>query len=233
MSETIEECRARIRDIVAGPGRSSRWITKHLEFDDPDWCLIYPFVWEQDHYPKYRTSRSAMKNWPVHRLMCEYRHGPPPTPQHHSAHSCDRGTEGCVNPMHVSWKTASENQAERHAKGFTPRSKLTPEDVDQIRALEGRERPIDIARKFGVSLRNVRFILSGQAWRSDGPYSRRIFSADEVIAIRRLKGTARVTDIAKQFNANWSQIDRIVNRKTYLWVPESADEAPPPHHSIP
>lgn len=226
MTETIDECRARIRDIVAGPGKSSRWITKHLDHADEDWCLIYPFVWEQDHYPKYRTSRSAMKNWPVHRLMCEYRHGPPPTPQHHSAHSCDRGTKGCVNPMHVSWKTPSQNQSERHANGFTPRSKLTAEDVDQIRSLEGRERPADIARKFGVTLRNVRLILAGQAWRSDGPYNRRIFTADEVIAIRQLKGKVFARVVAEQYNASHSQISNIMNLATYRWVPESGDEAP-------
>lgn len=222
MSETIEECRTRIREIVAGPGKSSRWITKHLDYADDDWCLIYPFAWEQDHYPKYRTSRSGMKNWPVHRLMCEYRNGHPPTTQHHSAHSCDRGTEGCVNPMHVSWKTPGENQLERKRAGSN--RKITPEIADQILARKGIDRPIDLARQFGVSLRNVRFIHAGKAWQSDQFRNRRVFTADEVIAIRSKYGQLRIKDLADEYGANWMQIDRIVKRETYKWVPESVDE---------
>jgi hypothetical protein len=229
MTETIEECRARIREIVAGPGKSSRWITKNLDYEDRDWCLIYPFAWEQDHYPKYSTTRGDAMNRPVHRIMCEYRNGPPPTPEHHSAHSCNRGTEGCVNPWHVSWKTPTENQLDRSAMGPRSFSKLTVAQVDQIRELQGRERPIDLARKFGVSLRNIRLILSGQAWTSEAFRGRRIFTADEVIAIRALKGKTMMKDVAKDYGANWSQISRIMNRESYKWVDESVDEAPASH----
>ena len=135
MSETLEETRARIRALVSGPGKTSRWILKHLDYADEDWCLIYPFAWEEGAYPKWASTKPS---YVIHRLMCEYRHGLPPTPEHHSAHSCNRGVEGCVNGMHVSWKTASQNQLDRKSDG--PRAKLTVADVDQIRALKDRAR---------------------------------------------------------------------------------------------
>lgn len=214
MSETLEETRARIRAIVSGPGKTSRWITKHLDYADGDWCLIYPFAWEEDHYPKYRSTSTGMKNMPVHRMMCEYRHGEPPTPKHHSAHSCNRGVEGCVNQMHVSWKTASENQLDRNYHG--PRNKLIVADVDQIRALKDRARPIDIAKQFNVSLRNVRFILSGQAWQSEAYRGRRIFTADEVRAIRMTPWEEMTsTQWAAKFGVSRSKIVRIRTGASY------------------
>lgn len=216
MSETLEETRARIRAHVSGPGKTSRWITKHLDYTDEDWCLIYPFSWEEGAYPKYRNSTGG-KNWVLHRLMCEYRHGAPPSPQHHSAHSCNRGVEGCVNQMHVSWKTASENQFDRGlSEGPRQRTKLTVEEVDQIRALKDRARPIDIAKQFNVSLRNVRFILSGQAWQSEAFRGRRIFTADEVRAIRMTPWEEMTsTQWAAKFGVPRSRIVRIRTGASY------------------
>ncbi|MCS3948944.1 hypothetical protein [Bradyrhizobium japonicum] len=80
-------------------------------------------------------------------------------------------------------------------------------------------------RQFKVSLRNVRLIHAGQAWKSEWFRGRRVFTADEVIAIRKLRGKVQALDVAVQFKANRSQIERIMGLKSYLWVPESADEA--------
>jgi hypothetical protein len=229
MSETLEETRARIRAFVSGPGKTSRWITKHLDYADEDWCLIYPFAWEEGAYPKYRKATGG-KNCVLHRLMCEYRHGLPPSPQHHSAHRCNRGIEGCVNGMHVSWKTPAENQLDRKNTGLGTSRKLSPEIADQILARQGIDRPIDLAKRFNVSLRNVRFILAGKAWQSEAFRGRRVFTADEVVEIRRQRGLSSLNTLAKQYDANPSQIDRILHRRSYLWVPEER-ETPP--HSIP
>jgi hypothetical protein len=233
MTETLEETRDRIREFLSGPGKTSRWLTKHLDYDDADWCLVYPFAWEDGAYPKYRSTSTGMRNIVVHRMMCEYRHGPAPTPKHHSAHCCDRGVEGCVNPMHVSWKTAIENQLDKKVTGTRTSRKITPEMADQILARRGIDRPIDLARQYGVSLRNIRLIHAGQAWKSEEFRGRRTFTADEVIAIRALKGKTFVRIVAEKYNAKHTQIDRIMNRQTYRWVPESVDEAPASHHSIP
>lgn len=233
MTETLEETRARIRAMLSGPGKTSRWITKHLEYADEDWCLIYPFAWEDGAYPKYRSTSTGMRNIVLHRMMCEYRHGLAPTPKHHSAHCCDRGVEGCVNPMHVTWKTATENQLDKKNRGVATSRKISPEAANQILARKGIDRPIDLARQFKVSLRNVRLIHAGKAWKSEWFRGRRVFTADEVIAIRKLRGIAFAHDVAVQFNANRSQIERIMARKSYLWVPESVDEIVLPLQSSP
>jgi hypothetical protein len=230
MSETLDEVRARIRELVSGPGKTSRWIMKHLDYADDDWCLIYPFAWEEGAYPKYKR-RVGEKQHVLHRVMCEYRNGVAPTPKHHSAHSCDRGVEGCVNPMHVSWKTPTENQLDRKNTGVGSSRKLTPEIVDQILARKGLDRPIDLAKRFNVSLRNVRFIHAGKAWQSEKFRGRRIFTAEEVHAIRRQKGLVWASKLATQFNCNRSQIDRILGRQSYAWVPEEQISPPVNTHS--
>lgn len=215
MTETLEETRARIRTLVSGPGKTSRWIAKHLDYADEDWCLIYPFAWEEGAYPKYTSAYVSHKV--IHRLMCEYRHGQPPSEKHHSAHCCDRGIEGCVNPMHVSWKTPTENQLDRGGKG-RQRTKLTPGDVDQIRALQGIERPIDLAKKFNVSLRNIRFILSGQAWRSEEFRGRHVFTADEVRAIRMTPWQEKSSkQWAEEFGVSRGTISRIKSGGCYAY----------------
>jgi hypothetical protein len=233
MTETLDETRARIRAFLSGPGKTSRWLTKNLDYEDADWCLIYPFAWEDGAYPKYRSTSTGMRNVVIHRMMCEYRHGLAPTPKHHSAHCCDRGVEGCVNPMHVSWKTAAQNQLDKKIKGLATSRKISPEAANQILARKGIDRPIDLARQFNVSLRNVRLIHGGQAWKSEWFRGRRVFTADEVIAIRKLKGVVMMKDVAEQYGANWSQISRIMNRQTYNWVGESVDEVPRSHSSLP
>ncbi|WP_292637037.1 hypothetical protein [Mesorhizobium sp.] len=49
----------------------------------------------------------------VSRLVCEEVHGPPPSPDHEAAHSCDNGDLGCATKRHLSWKTPKENTADK------------------------------------------------------------------------------------------------------------------------
>src|SRR5687768_13005961 len=44
-------------------------------------CLFWPFSRRQNGYAQL-NQRS------VHRMVCEEKHGPPPTPRHQAAHSC-------------------------------------------------------------------------------------------------------------------------------------------------
>lgn len=209
--ETHEEIRQRIRALVSGRGASSRWITQHLEYAIEDWCLIYPFAWEEDHYPKYKNTIGG-HHYPVHRLMCEYRHGAPPTPSHQSAHSCDRGTKGCVNPMHVSWKTASENQFDRFkGEAKRPRCKISPEDADEIRRLAQIELPKDIAKKFGITVRNVRFVLSGKAWEK----TQRALTRDEVLDIRNRARAVGIGKMAQEYGVHRETIYRVLDGRSY------------------
>jgi hypothetical protein len=120
--------------------------------------------------------------------------------------------------MHVSWKTPSENQFDRSMGLPRRREKLTAEQVDQIKALEGRQRPIDIARQFGTTQRNIRLIFSGQTWR-DPSSKHRHFTEDEVLAIRGAPSTVPTAALVPQYlGANYSQIQRIRTGKSYAWV---------------
>lgn len=133
-----------------------------LKYEGDD-CLLWPFGCGHNGYPSFgRDGKSTY----VHRLMCERRNGPPPTPEHHAAHEC--GNPKCVNEAHLSWKTNSENQHDRsrhgtHANGR--RWKLTPADVAAIRAAPRRRGiKVQLARRFNVSHTTIRQILSGQLW---------------------------------------------------------------------
>lgn len=78
-------------------------------------------------------------------------------------HSC--GNAGCINPLHLRLGTAKDNSDDRDAHGKTakggrlPQTKLSDEDVRQIRA--SNLRGIDIAKQYGISKSCVSNIRSG------------------------------------------------------------------------
>ncbi len=101
------------------------------------------------------------------RVMCTMAHGEPPTPKHHAAHSCGKGHDACVNPNHLDWKTASENQYDRrkhgtHGGGGGRRGKLTPAQWQEIREAKGKVTQAALAAHYGVSDATIRGIQSGR-----------------------------------------------------------------------
>jgi hypothetical protein len=205
---------------LQGSDEARTWILQHADYAN-DWCcLIWPFGRIQSGYAA--VGRDALA---VHRVMCEYRNGPPPTPKHQAAHSCGRGKDGCVNPMHLSWKTNSENQLERYQhSGPTKRAKLTPSQVDEIMALKGRARIADIAKQFGVSDSNIRGIHAGHLWKDTSTRLVRVFTEDEVRLIRSVPASVKnARQFASELNCNMNAIHRIRGGKSYKWVPESDD----------
>lgn len=150
------------------PGSSALmlWIRDHIGHQGEE-CLIWPFGRCQGGYANIGRAGKAIY---VHRLMCERRNGPPPSPTHHAAHSCGKGHEGCVNPCHLSWKTPANNQADRRQHGTLTgrRYRLTPEKVAVIRA--SRDPVLVIAKQFNVTEATIRQIRSGKTWRT-GTYA--------------------------------------------------------------
>ena len=92
-----------------GKGGNYQWIKDHVGHAD-DKCLIWPFSYRWNGYGQ--VGLNGKVRYP-HRIMCELAHGEPPSRKHVAAHSCHNGRGGCVNPRHLSWKTASENILER------------------------------------------------------------------------------------------------------------------------
>lgn len=206
-------------DLLDRPGPGAAWIKLHLNFPHHDFCLIWPFSRIQSGYACFGAENIA-----VHRFMCEYRNGPQPEDKPHAAHSCGRGHEGCVNPWHLDWKSVSENQADRYQhSGLQPRWKLTPAQVDEIRALQGRARVIDIARQFGISDTNVRNIHAGRLWKQDRTDYRQCTHEE----IRKIRSSPEgvvgvVKSLAEEFGVSTSTIYRIKTHESYAHVDSEA-----------
>lgn len=135
-----------------GQGRGYAWLMAHVNHQG-DECLIWPFYRLMPG--GYGTFGHLGELYYAHRYMCEQAHGPAPEGQH-AAHSCGKGSEGCVNPRHLSWKTVSENLKDRRRHGTQAGSKghvshLTDQQIAEIRSLKGKMSQYAIAEKFGVS----------------------------------------------------------------------------------
>jgi DNA-binding transcriptional regulator YiaG len=197
------------------PGRSPlmAWIRDHLSYSGDD-CLTWPFGRDRNGYGS--TVRRGKKVL-AHRYICTIVHGEPPTPKHHAAHSCGKGHEGCVNPRHLSWKTNSENQLDRHQHGTNAKSrtKLTPEQVDEIRSLKGAESTGVTAARFGISEATARHIQSGRA-RPPGKEPPRVLTAEQVQQIRTMGGSNAA--VGRQFGVARNVIWRIRHGRTYKHV---------------
>lgn len=210
-------------DFINGNCRSAEWIREHLDYPRKDWCLLWPFARSRNGYAYVGRSPSVG----VHRIICAHRNGPPPSDAHQAAHSCGNGHIGCVNQWHLSWKTAAENQIERYQhSGITRRAKLTPEQVDEIRALGGRAKINDIAEQFGVSDTNVRHILAGKLWKAESP-RQRVFSAAEIELIRSTSWPEKpAREFANQFGVGINVIHRIRNGLSYKWIGAPEQSSP-------
>lgn len=130
-------------------------------------CLIWPFSRDEEGRARFlKDGRMRIAS----RLVCEEVNGPPPSPDHHAAHECGNAHLGCVAPTHLSWKTRSENEADKLAHGTVARgerngnAKLTEAAVEQIRAEGTTSTNKEIAKKHGVSESAIQAVLAGKRW---------------------------------------------------------------------
>lgn len=144
----------------AAPGEPMNWIIAHQNHQG-DECLIWPYARTDKGYAKYQ-------NRGAYQVMCEIAHGPRPSPEHESAHSCGKGPFACVHPQHLRWATRQENQSDRVEHGTLPvgeewyNARLTSAEIAEIRNLGGQMRQVDIANMFGTSQSHVGRILRRQ-----------------------------------------------------------------------
>ena len=108
----------------------------------------------------------------IHRLVAYAFIGPPPTPRHGVNHIDGDKTNN--RPSNIEWATQSENVSHAYKLGLNPgpdvkgaknpRAKLTPAQVEEIKALRGVEGARVLARRFGVSRSAIQFIHQGKHW---------------------------------------------------------------------
>lgn len=109
-------------------------------------------------------SRGDRRHIPVHRLVCERRHGLHPGMD--TLHSCDN--RACINPEHVTFGTRLQNMGDCSKRGRTsrgikrPNAKLTDSQVLEIR--NSKEIQQRIADRLGISQGIVSDIKARKRW---------------------------------------------------------------------
>lgn len=143
-----------------------RWIEKHSKYEGSD-CLKWPFG-VGDH--GRGTVTISGKTISAPRAMALAAHGDPPTDQHQAAHICGNGHLGCMNPKHLAWKTAAENEADKDVHG-TKRmgtdintSRLTENQVRYIRSQRGLVTGRHLANMFGVTPSAITSVQLRKSW---------------------------------------------------------------------
>ena len=152
-----------------GKGEGIAFLRANVGYAGDD-CLIWPMSRDDKGYAILGLNGKVRK---AARVMCELVKGPPPKPKHEAAHSCGRGKDACVHPMHLSWKTRTENQRDRREHGTAGkgrwghlRHRLTPEQVAEIRAIGAGQTKKALGIAFGVTPSLIAKILNGERWRT-------------------------------------------------------------------
>jgi len=153
--------------IPTAQGEPLRYLEEVVLAYEGDECLTWPY---NRTNRGYGITAYQGRQHIVSRLVCERANGPPPNVKYEAAHSCGRGTQGCVTKAHLSWKTRTENQADRLAHGTHNRgersgsAKLRENEVREIRALRGKMLQREIGEKFGISKSTIGNIHAGKIW---------------------------------------------------------------------
>jgi hypothetical protein len=141
------------------PGTALDYLKQVVLPYNGDECLVWPFNKSGD----YASLKVDGKNCYVMRIVCEHRHGPPPSPDHQVAHSCLRNPL-CCTANHLRWATPVENESDKLQHG-TVRAKLSVNDVLEIRSLEGALSIPELAGRFHVSKCTIWCILNRKTWK--------------------------------------------------------------------
>ena len=150
-------------------GRAMRWILEHKNYDG-DECIYWPFARSSNGYGNIVING---KNRVASRVMCEIAHGEPVESNLDAAHSCGKGTDGCMNPKHLSWKTHTENERDKNDHGTRFRgsdcsfSKHDWPLVRMIKEKKGLMRNKDVADMFSVDRRFVSRVWCGHSWKDE------------------------------------------------------------------
>ena len=148
-------------------GVAAAWLRSMVGFAGQE-CLIWPFGIDSNGYPGKCAFDGAQVRG--HRAMCVLANGHPPFPKAEAAHSCGNGSGGCCHPLHLSWKTHSENMSDCEIHGTRARGERMPQAkltaALAIAIYQSSELNAVLARRYGVAQETIRAIKIGRNWRS-------------------------------------------------------------------
>jgi hypothetical protein len=121
-------------------------------------CLLWPFSKSSGGYGNVH-SRGTMRT--ASSIVCEAVHGPPPSPGHVAAHTCDN--RPCIAPRHLKWITQQRNLIDAVKRNRTS-TKLTSAIIRKMRKLDGIIPRRQIAFRFGVGVTQTHRILNRESW---------------------------------------------------------------------
>lgn len=130
-------------------------------------CLLWPYALNSAGYGHLMHEG---KNVLAHRMVCEAINGPSPHDKQEAAHLCGNGHKGCVNPLHLEWKSRKDNASDMIAHGRAQRgekhymARLTEEKVRFIRANSDKYTAQQFAEMFGVSRAVIRHAQKRNSW---------------------------------------------------------------------
>lgn len=160
---------------IAERGIPERWLRAHVlhQFDE---CLSWPFCRTRDGVGRLgrKIKVGRLETAQASRAMCALAHGEPPSPEYQAAHKCGRGHHGCVNPLHLEWKTPLENTRDKNWHGTMlrgeqhPFAKLTALQARAIKTLAPTFSVPELVDLFGASPRTIAEIIGGRIWRCLG-----------------------------------------------------------------
>jgi len=143
-------------DAIAGripPNSLSEFLQRAIK-QDTDSCILWPFsLNKKTGYGRLKLNGVSMT---PHRAALWLSTGVLPSSKIHAAHSpilCHN--RACINPRHLRWATAKENESDKDLDGtrkkgvLSVRSKFTTEQVLSIRKHERSD--MKVALDFGVS----------------------------------------------------------------------------------
>jgi hypothetical protein len=130
-----------------------------------DTCWLWTAAADSQGYGVFNVNRRTLM---AHRIAYVLHHGS--VGLEHVLHKCD--VPLCCNPDHLALGNHTRNMREASERGRLPRrhgaanhmAKLTQEQADELRSLNGSLNKSQLSRRFGVSCAVVRKILSGESY---------------------------------------------------------------------